>query len=258
LSEDQMAWQSSREQKQAELAEERRAAQDAEKQARDERQRLQILRRRLYQRWKRHFAAERTRLHASEETLRHKEQVIEQDCQRLQQDQQGLEQARLAHNTDVELSKRELQERWTALKSHQSQEEEKRKSQERDIETRARVLAERETSLAWKERLLIDQERQWKQKLLVLERESEGLENRIRNQRCRLATLHSESEAKNNSEESALAGWTLVWSKDASAPPIPTTPSTVQAAQSVRTPTAIRDSNDPPSEQPAPALLDLE
>src|SRR5262249_35994534 len=73
-----------------------------------------------------------------------------------------------------------------------------------------------------------------------------------------LATLHSESEAKNNSEESALAGWTLVWSKDASAPPIPTTPSTVQAAQSVRTPTAIRDSNDPPSEQPAPALLDLE
>jgi len=191
LAEEQQSWKLQQKEHQAELAKERKAAQTAERQAQAERQRLEALRRRLRKRWKQNFAAEQTRLRRLEVHLHDRQQEVDADLERFQKEKNALAQDRLAMNGCVELSRRELQEGWSALHQLQRQQEDQRESEQSDLANRTRSLDEREAALIWKERILVDQRRHWEQKQALLEKEAEGLENRVRNQRCRLFDQHN-------------------------------------------------------------------
>ncbi|MFL5244394.1 MAG: hypothetical protein ACJ8FY_20025 [Gemmataceae bacterium] len=193
LTEEQQAWKLQQKADRAQLAKERQAAQAAERQAQADRRQLQTLRRRLYKRWKRNFAAEQTRLRTLETKLQQQRSALEIEANRLRKERDALARDRLAFNTAGELSKRELLEGWSTLHQLQRQQEDRRNSELADLDNRTKALDEREAALIWKERLLVDQKRRWQEKQASLAKEAAGLENRVRNHRCRLLDTQNAS-----------------------------------------------------------------
>jgi hypothetical protein len=187
LIEQKAAWKTQQKTHLAELAEDRKAARDAESKADAERHRLQALRRRLRKRWKQNFALEQVRLRAGQDQILKNQKEQQQQSEELSQTARALAQERLAFNTSVELGKRELQDAWSALHVHKRQEQEKLTSERLNLEKRTRALEHGTSALARDVQLLADQQNYWQQRKSHLERECEGLENRVRNLRSRLA-----------------------------------------------------------------------
>jgi hypothetical protein len=160
-----------------------RASRDAEA----ERARLHRLRRRLKARSHRHLLAERTALARREEDVAGRLRRLEQETEQLEQGRAALAQERLRFNGEAELGRRRLQDAWDQLYEQQRRGQETREREQAALRERCREIEQRETGLVGAEEDLQEEWRQWEGVRLGLQTEVEGLENRIRNQRRKLA-----------------------------------------------------------------------
>lgn len=161
-------------------------AADGREQLRADRQHLIDLRRRLKHRWHRHWAAERGVLKRREEEIASQWSAVAREEERLQRERERLAQDRLSINGEVELGRRHLQAAWDELRRAQQQEAERVAGQRRELADRRSGLDERELLLVDGERGLAAEQHHWQHKRRTLEREAEGLENRIRNFRRKI------------------------------------------------------------------------
>jgi hypothetical protein len=144
---------------------------DSRKQMQLDRRRLQALRQRLKQRWHRQWFAERAAWQHRQEELTRREQQLELEKERFLKERAESEQSWMRRNSEIELGGRELQDsREELLKSQ-------------------KTLQQREADLAEREAKLVAEKRHWEQTLPSLAKEAEGLENRTRHQRLKLAEL---------------------------------------------------------------------
>lgn len=175
------------------LAAGRREVAEGERQNRLERQRLLDLRRRMKRRWHRQWAAERAVIRLREGELEDERRRLEREAEQVRQERAAVVQARLCHNGDIEIGKRQLQARWDEFYHEQARWEEQREREESEWQQRRDALGQREAAVAEAERLLAQERRRWEERCQGLEQEAEGLENRVRNYRRKL--LDQEQEA---------------------------------------------------------------
>ncbi|HEV3260449.1 MAG TPA: hypothetical protein VG013_26580 [Gemmataceae bacterium] len=168
------------------LAEARAELEDSQQQAQTERRRLSQLRKRLKQRWHRHWAAERAAMRQKYDALAGERRVLEAEYEGLEQEKAAFDKVRLRLNGELELGRRQLQGEWEQLWQAQQQLQETRERDRAELEERARVLGEREIVLGQSERELAEERRHWQAMRLDLQKEAEGLETRIGNQRRKL------------------------------------------------------------------------
>lgn len=159
----------------------RRGLADGLRQLQDERRHLLQLRKRMKHRWHRSWAAERA-------AMRRREAALEQKARRLDHEKEALLQARRRFHGDTELERRRLQEQWDQLRQEQKRWEEQYIGERAELAERARVLEQREADLAAAERAWTGQKQHLEATRASLEREIQGLENRIRHQRQNLHT----------------------------------------------------------------------
>jgi chromosome segregation ATPase len=149
---------------------------DSRKQIQLDRRRLQALRRRLKQRWHRQWAAERAAWQQRQEELTRREQRLGQEKERLLKERTDWDQARMRWNGEIELGRRELQAGRDSLSRDWEQLQETQDG-----------LLKQQTDLAARDEKFVAEKRRWEKTLLSLVKEAEGLENRIRNYRLKLA-----------------------------------------------------------------------
>jgi hypothetical protein len=176
----------------SDLGEAQRELLEAQQKAQAERQRLTELRRRLKRRWHRHWMAERAAFRQREQDLAAERGQLEKENERLQQEKAALVQARLRFNGEAELGKRQLQADRAAFQQERLRWQEQRAREAAGLDRRARALGRREAALGDGERLLEDERYRWEKGLILLKRETEGLENRIRNQRRKIGEQQQE------------------------------------------------------------------
>jgi chromosome segregation ATPase len=157
----------------------RRSLADGLRQLQDERRRLLQLRKRMRHRWHRSWAAERA-------AMRRREDALQQRTRRLEQEKEALNQARRRFHGDAELERRQLQEQWDQLRQEQKRWEGQHIGERAERAGRSQALERREADLAAAERGWADQRRHLEATRAGLEREIQGLENRIRHQRQNL------------------------------------------------------------------------
>jgi pSer/pThr/pTyr-binding forkhead associated (FHA) protein len=170
----------------AEVGQARAAAVQQEKQARQQRQRLVSLRKRLRQRWRRHWHAHEVALRQGEEAVRKEARRLRAEAERLQAERANFLQAQRRFNGEVELGRRQLQEDWQELGLAQQQWEVCLNREQEERDRRGRVLDEREVDLQRRERALAAEKEVWHRAHANLEKEINGLEARVRNQRSLL------------------------------------------------------------------------
>src|SRR5262249_21476632 len=168
-------------------------AADAQQQAQAERQRLVSLRVRLKRRWHRHWAAERAATRQREPALVRSQRNLESEADRAQRERAQLEQAFAQFQAETELGRRQLQVAWDALRAEQRQWCKERDERNAALDRRTTRCAQREKAALEIERGLAARQQQWERVRLAREKETDGLENRIRNQRRKL--LDQEQEA---------------------------------------------------------------
>lgn len=174
------------------LTQSRRELMAGQRYLRSERQHLLHLHRRLQQRFHRRWMAERSALRRQAEDLDDQRHELERETGRLQQEKASLTQARLRHNGEIELGRRQLQAGWDKLRQQQEQWQERRVNEQAEWQERLRLVEQREQAAAGAERSLAAERQKWDSTRLQRGKEAEGLENRIRNQRRQL--LDSEQE----------------------------------------------------------------
>jgi pSer/pThr/pTyr-binding forkhead associated (FHA) protein len=174
------------------LTEAQKEVLEARDQAQIERKRLIEVRRRLKRRWHRHWMAERSHMRQRENELVAARHTLEKDGERLQQERAELTQMRLRSNGETELGKRQLQDEWDKLRREQQAWREHRDQEQAELAQRARALARGETAVAQAERALAYDCHQWQGMRLLLEREAEGLDVRIANQRRKIREQQEE------------------------------------------------------------------
>ncbi len=157
----------------AEAARQREAAQR-------ERRRLSELRRRLRRRWRRHWGGH-------EKALAGREQAVTREEGRLRAERATLWQDRLRTNGDAELGRRQIQDGWAELGAARREWQEQRRREEADLAGRRRELGERAGALGDAQRSFAAQQADARASRTNLDREIEGLENRVRNLRRKLA-----------------------------------------------------------------------
>jgi len=164
----------------------------AQDQAQRERKRLVELRRRLKQRWHRHWLAESRALGQRESALTAQRQQLEKHTEALQRQRGELAQERLRATGDMELGKRHLQDEWAKLRQQQQAWNAGRRREQAELNQRAAALARGEAAVARAERELAYDRHQWQGLRLLLEREAEGLDARVLNQRRKIVAQQDE------------------------------------------------------------------
>lgn len=170
----------------------RAEVEDGKRQVQAQRQHLHELRRRLKRRWHRHWAAERAAIRRREAELDRRRAAVEKEHARLQEDRQAVRDARLRFNGEAELSRRQLQAEWSMLRQARWQLDEEIRRHRAEVEQRAQVLDRREADLADAELELADLRAQAEDRRRRIDREVEGLENRVRNHRRKVQELEQE------------------------------------------------------------------
>jgi pSer/pThr/pTyr-binding forkhead associated (FHA) protein len=152
------------------------------KQARDDRQRLADLRRRLRRRFHRHWLAERTAVQRRESELAAGQRQLDKQAERLQQEREALVRARLQFNGAAELGRRQMEDDRGRLAAERRQ----LGCEEAELHRRAQELDCCGSGLAAARRELEEEKRRWQQARANLEKEVEGLNRRVRNQRLKM------------------------------------------------------------------------
>jgi hypothetical protein len=175
-----------------EFACDRREIADDRRLIQTERRRLSDLRRRLKKRWHRHWAAERTAMRRREAELAGQRRALETEGERLHQERAALNQARLRFNGEFEVGRRQLLVAREGLQQEQQAWQEQRARQQAERECQIEQWRHREAVLVDAEQKLGADQLRWQEKRLDLEKELEGLENRVANQRRKLAEQEQE------------------------------------------------------------------
>jgi hypothetical protein len=155
-------------------------------QVHDERVHLNRLRQRLRQRLHRHWMAERAALKRREQALAAERAEQDKVRERLQRERQEIYRSRLQLNGEAELNKRQIRDAWETLDTERCQWEEQRCRQQTDLKEKTREFEQRAIDLTDAVRNLADERRHWEETRIALEKEAEGLDARIRNQRRKL------------------------------------------------------------------------
>ena len=166
---------------------------DSQVQMNVERRRLLNLRRRLKQRLHRHWLAERASIGQRETELAEERRTLNKRAKLLEQQKQAFATERLRLNGEVELSRRQIQAAQDELRQGQQRWDESRGQQHKHLREQAHAIEERAGALADAEQELADEQSRWNKRRLKLEKEVEGLENRINNSRRRLGLLQPAS-----------------------------------------------------------------
>jgi Inner membrane component of T3SS, cytoplasmic domain len=149
-------------------------------QAERERRRFVELRKRYRRRWRRHWGVQ-------EKALGKRTQELTSQEVRFQADRTALDRERLRFNGERELGRRQLQDAWVELRKTRREWEAQRRRSEADLKQARRELAHAQRTLAGERRTLAAQQAQALAFRTALEKESEGLENRVRNLRQKLS-----------------------------------------------------------------------
>jgi pSer/pThr/pTyr-binding forkhead associated (FHA) protein len=176
----------------SDLTKERRELADVWEQNQTMRKRLVNLHRKLRQRWHRHWMAERQAQQRQGEELARQRQALEKEAEHLQQEREAVDQLRLRVNGECELSRRQLKAAWKEFRQIEKQWQEAQAREKRESREKERQLGQRKAELARAERTLEDEKQSWQAKRLYLEKENEGLENRIRNHRRKILDQEQE------------------------------------------------------------------
>jgi hypothetical protein len=176
-----------------ELTRDRRELEEGQRHLRAERCRLLDLRRHLKKRWHRHWLAERRAQTRRETELTRLQRELEQELERVRQDQAALARTQLQVNGERELGRRQVQDAWQQLRQAAQQWRQRRDREQAELLARRRQGERREVELARAGRELDAQQKLWQRNRLRLQKEAEGLENRIRNYRRKI--LDQEQEA---------------------------------------------------------------
>jgi chromosome segregation ATPase len=166
---------------------------DSQRQVNVERRRLLALRQRLKQRLHRHWLAERASIGRREADLAQERRALEKRINLLEAQKQAFTKERLRLNGEIELSRRQLQAAQEEFRQTQRQWEESRTQQHRKMQEQSSGLEDRAATLAEAEQDLAVQQTRWNKRRLKLEKEVEGLDNRINNYRRRLGALQVSS-----------------------------------------------------------------
>jgi pSer/pThr/pTyr-binding forkhead associated (FHA) protein len=164
----------------ADLLREQEEARTATEQAQGERQRLAELHRRMRRRWKERWGKE-------QELLQARETELNRESERLARERNNLDQARLRFNGEVELGRRQLHDGWEQLRQARQGWDETREREQLALHLRRREMEQRVSLITQAERTLQTQQREAHATRGRLEKEAEGLEQRIRNLRNKLA-----------------------------------------------------------------------
>jgi DNA repair exonuclease SbcCD ATPase subunit len=184
---------------------------DGQRQVGLTRRRMVRLRQRLKQRLHRHWQAERSAVRQQEAELAQERGAIDHQIKLIEKQREVLSKERLRFNGEVELTRRQLEAAREGLRGEQEQWRQARAQLERRLRERITFLDQRAAVLAKAERSLAAHEAHWNKRRLRLETEAEGLENRIRNGRRKLAELKANPSppagqpiSANSDSESAL------------------------------------------------------
>jgi hypothetical protein len=156
---------------------------DGQQKVQAERRRLMDLHRRLKQRWHRHWVAEKKTLDARKEEVANEECNLAQLRDQLQKQEATLTRERLRFNGDYEIGRRHLHNAWAKVRQAQQKWRQRRHQESTALRLRARELAEAELALADSQRRLETEQADRNTQRLLLERELDGLNQRIRNYR---------------------------------------------------------------------------
>jgi pSer/pThr/pTyr-binding forkhead associated (FHA) protein len=165
------------------LERKRKEAEAFRKKGEQERRRLVELRRRLKKRWHKQLDVEKAALRRRETELTNQQHSLEKERERFEQEKAAQAQAWLQQNGEAELGRRELQFLTNQLRHQQQQWHERQAREQGELRRAATELRTRAETLADAEQDLADQQRHWERLRQTLHKETEGLDNRIRNQR---------------------------------------------------------------------------
>jgi hypothetical protein len=172
--------------------------------AAEERRRLGQLHRRLQQRYQRQNEGERAALRRREEELCGRQGELERATERLARERAGFLQERLRWNGEVELGRRQLHAGWDELRDQQRRWQEEEGRRQAALQQRQGDLERRTAVLAAGERDLAERWQHWEDTRAYLQREVEGLENRVRNRRRQLAGQEQERPRPNVADAGPL------------------------------------------------------
>jgi chromosome segregation ATPase len=164
----------------------------AKKQVESDRNRLVRLAKRMKRRWQQQAAVERAAIQQREAEVARRQREFDDEKEKLRQEREQLNQARLRSNGETELSRRQLKADWEAFREEQRREDERIQHEHADLRKRSLALDQRAASLAHAERELEEQRHHCQTTHIQLEREAEGLENRIRNYRAKISDLEKQ------------------------------------------------------------------
>jgi pSer/pThr/pTyr-binding forkhead associated (FHA) protein len=170
----------------------RREVSEAKKQVESERDRLVKLAKRMKRRWQQQAAAERAAIQQREAEVARRQREFDDEKEKLRVEREQLNQTRLRSNGETELSRRQLKADWEAFREEQRREDERIQHEHGDLRKRSLALDQRAAALAHTERELEDQRHHCQTMHIQLEREAEGLENRIRNYRAKISDLEKQ------------------------------------------------------------------
>src|SRR5262249_549794 len=137
-------------------------------------------RRRWRRRWRRHWATQ-------EKALDGRRRDLVGEGERLRAQRFALTQALLRFNGEAELGKRQLRDGWDQLGRARRDWQAARAPQEADLARQRRELRDARDALAAAQMALAAQQAQARAGRAGLEKEAEGLENRVRNLRLKMA-----------------------------------------------------------------------
>lgn len=165
------------------LSQAQRELLDSQQKVQRERKRLGKLYRKLRDRWSGRLKAERRELQLHIEELAARNQQLDQESIRLQQVENRLANDRLVFQGEYELGRRHLQEAWQRVRGAQKAWRQRRAQERLALRLRARELEGNAALLNKGQEQLTRDQQNWASGRLDREKELEGLENRIRNQR---------------------------------------------------------------------------
>jgi hypothetical protein len=165
-----------------------------------ERRRLAHLHQRLRQRYRDQTDGARAALRRREAELDRQQADLRCQAGRLEQEWDRLRNEQLRRNGEVELERRRLRAGWDDLRGQQQRWQEQQGRWEADLQQRQHDLEQRAAALAAGEHDLAQLYQEWEDTRASLQREIDGLENRARHCRRKLAEaeqarLRPEAEA---------------------------------------------------------------
>jgi chromosome segregation ATPase len=227
----------------------RRELSEAKKQVESERDRLVKLAKRMKRRWQQQAAAERTAIQQREAEVARRQREFDDEKEKLRQDREQLNQTRLRSNGETELGRRQLKADWESFREEQRREDERIQYEHADLRKRSLALDQRAASLAHAERELEDQRHHCQTAHIQLEREAEGLENRIRNYRAKISDLEKQlldAQIKAAAAVPAATESVPPASSDSAVPASEGAPPAVAAANSSEDTVPVEPDDNPP------------